>query len=185
MPNRTPRATPHAKPAPCRSSRPAIRSLRPPPSGRTASGVDAGAPSMGEHRDHHQAHVIRHHEITTLHQRPRTGHRRHVEAASRRHSEPHALRVTDRRGQRHYRELNHLAGARQHTGKRVDDVPMTAADMAGVSIAMSSSAPPLLSIPVARTTPVGSADSPRQRVRLLCGVPYGAGQFGDLAWGHG
>ena len=30
--------------------------------------------------------------------------------------------------------------------------PMTAADMAGVSIAMSSSAPPLLSIPVARTT---------------------------------
>lgn len=89
------------------------------------------------------------------------------------------------RDQRHYRELNHLAGARQHTGKRVDDVPMTAADMAGVSIAMSSSAPPLLSIPVARTTPVGSADSPRQRVRLLCGVPYGAGQFGDLAWGHG
>ena len=63
--------------------------------------------------------------------------------------------------------------------------PMTAADMAGVSIAMSSSAPPLLSIPVARTTPVGPADSPRQRVRLLCGVPYGAGQFGDLAWGHG
>lgn len=63
-----------------------------------------------------------HHEITTLHQRPRTGHRRHVEAASRRHSEPHALRVTGRRGQRHYRELNHLAGARQHTGKRVDDV---------------------------------------------------------------
>ena len=63
--------------------------------------------------------------------------------------------------------------------------PMTAADMAGVSIAMSSSAPPLLSIPVARTTPVGPADSPRQRGRLLCGVPYGAGQFGDLAWGHG
>lgn len=26
------------------------------------------------------------------------------------------------RDQRHYRELNHLAGARQHTGKRVDDV---------------------------------------------------------------
>lgn len=89
---------------------------------RGCAGVDAGAPSMGEHRDHHRAHVIRHHEITTLHQRPRTGHRRHVEAASRRHSEPHALRVTGRRGQRHYRELNHLAGARQHTGKCVDDV---------------------------------------------------------------
>ena len=69
--------------------------------------------------------------------------------------------------------------------EKVLRIGMTAADMAGVSIAMSSSAPPLLSIPVARTTPVGPADSPRQRVRLLCGVPYGAGQFGDLAWGHG
>lgn len=234
---------------------------------RTLDGRAPGPPPSARH----------HHEITTLHQRPRTGHRRHVEAASRRHSEPHALRVTGRRGQRHdirrhLRRQRHPAACRtditdpfdranlpqpvgmpvhadlplahglQHGELRLrirtvdlvgdDDIgeqrsrmeiertgglrihaapvrslgsrcppttsvitassitsrehdstpasasmmsPMTAADMAGVSIAMSSSAPPLLSIPVARTTPVGPADSPRQRGAAIVRRPIRRG----------
>lgn len=132
---------------------------------RTLDGRAPGPPPSARH----------HHEITTLHQRPRTGHRRHVEAASRRHSEPHARasRVA----------ADSVITASSITSREHDSTPasvsmmspMTAADMAGVSIAMSSSAPPLLSIPVARTTPVGSADSPRQRGAAIVRRPIRRG----------
>lgn len=91
------------------------------------------------------------------------------------------------RDQRHYRELNHLAGARQHTGKRVDDVADDRRRHGG-----SVDRDVFVSSAVAFNTCCAYHPSrprrqppPRQRVRLLCGVPYGAGQFGDLAWGHG